>query len=59
MEDAMKFAALAGVKHLLLSHHDPYRSDEQLTEIFNDLKKRNDSSFKFELAVEGVTFDLP
>ena len=59
MEDAIKFAALAGVKHLLLSHHDPYRSDIQLTEIFGDLKKRNDYSFKYEPAVEGVTFDLP
>src|SRR6185436_2142223 len=59
MEDAIKFAALAGVKHLLLSHHDPYRSDEQLAEIFNGLKKRNDFLFKFEPAVEGMTFDLP
>jgi phosphoribosyl 1,2-cyclic phosphodiesterase len=59
MEDAIKFASLAGVKHLLLSHHDPYRSDEQLSEIFKDLKKRNDCSFKFEPAVEGVTYDLP
>lgn len=59
MEDAIRFAALSGTKHLLLSHHDPYRSDEQLTKIFSDLKKRNDYSFKFEPAVEGVTFDLP
>ena len=59
MEDAIKFASLSGAKHLLLSHHDPYRSDEQLNQLFADLKKRNDSSFKFEPAVEGVTFELP
>jgi ribonuclease BN (tRNA processing enzyme) len=59
MEDAIKFAGLAGTKHLLLSHHDPYRSDEQLNEIFDRLKKQNECQFKFELAVEGVTFDLP
>jgi len=59
MEDAMKFAGLSGTKHLLLSHHDPYRSDDQLTEIFGRLKKQNDYLFKFEPAVEGVTYDLP
>ena len=59
MDDAIKFAALSEVKHLLLSHHDPYRSDEQLNELFADLKQRNNYAFKYELAAEGMTFDLP
>jgi len=59
MDDAIKFAALSDVKHLLLSHHDPYHSDEELNELFADLKKRNNYSFKYELAAEGMTFELP
>ena len=59
MDDAVKFAALSEVKHLLLSHHDPYRSDEQLNELFADLKQRNNYSFKYELAAEGMEFELP
>jgi len=59
MDDATKFAALAEVKHLLLSHHDPSHSDEQLNELFADLKKRDNYSFKYELAAEGMTFELP
>ena len=59
MDDAIKFAALSEVKHLLLSHHDPYRSDEQLNELFADLKQRSDYAFKYELAAEGMIFDLP
>jgi phosphoribosyl 1,2-cyclic phosphodiesterase len=59
MDDAVKFAALSEVKHLLLSHHDPYRSDEQLNELFADLKQKNNYSFKYELAAEGMAFELP
>ena len=59
MDDAIKFASLAGTKHLLLAHHDPSRTDEQLSELFTDLKKRNDYSFNCELAAEGMTFELP
>jgi len=59
MDDAIKFAALSGVKHLLLAHHDPYHSDEQLNELFADLKKRNNYSFNYELAAEGMKIELP
>ena len=59
MDDALKFAALAGVKHLLLSHHDPSHSDEQLDQFFANLKGRSDYSFNYELAAEGMQIDLP
>jgi len=58
MEDAIKFASLAGVKHLLLSHHDPSRTDEQLDALIADLKKQNDLSFSFEPAAEGMNIEL-
>ena len=59
IDDATKFASLAEVKHLLLSHHDPSRSDEQLNELFTDLKKRNSYTFIYELAAEKMEIELP
>ena len=58
MEDAIQFAILAGAKHLLLSHHDPFRSDSRLNEIFSELQKETSSSMKYEMAVEGREFEL-
>ena len=58
MDDATQFAFLAGVKHLLLTHHDPAHSDEQLNELFTDLKKRNSYPFNYELAREGMEIEL-
>jgi len=59
MDDATKFASMADVKHLLLAHHDPSHSDDQLNELLADLKNRNDYSFKYELAAERMQFELP
>ena len=59
MDDATKFASMTDVKHLLLGHHDPSHSDDQLNELLADLKNRNDYSFKYELAAEGMQFELP
>lgn len=59
MDDAAKFAELAGVKRLLLAHHDPAHSDTLLNELLDDLKKRNRYTFDYELAVEGSTIELP
>jgi phosphoribosyl 1,2-cyclic phosphodiesterase len=58
MDDTLHFASMAGVKHVLLAHHDPDHSDTQLNELFADLKKRHNYSFRFELAAEGMEFDL-
>jgi phosphoribosyl 1,2-cyclic phosphodiesterase len=58
MEDALQFAALTGVKRLILSHHDPMHSDKQLNEIFGLFKSHNASSFPYELAVEGLKVEL-
>ena len=59
MDDALKFADLTAVKHLLLGHHDPSHSDEQLDQFFANLKARSDYSYKYELAMEGMQIDLP
>ena len=59
MDDAAKFASLAKANHLLLFHHDPARSDDQLNKNFARFKKGNSYNYKIELAVEGTEFELP
>jgi hypothetical protein len=58
MEDTLRFAGLAGVKHLLLAHHDPVHTDVQLNGMFESLKSTHRCNFEYELAVEGKEFDL-
>ncbi len=59
MDDAFLFASIAGVKHLLLTHHDPSHTDDQLNEIFCATKNRRDYSFIHGLAMEGMEINLP
>ena len=59
MKDAAEFASHAKVKHLLLFHHDPGCSDEQLREYFDRFKKKNPHDFQIDLAVEGMELELP
>jgi phosphoribosyl 1,2-cyclic phosphodiesterase len=59
MDDALRFAAMSGVKHLLLAHHDPGHSDVRLKEMYDALQQRNDYSFRYELAAEGMEIELP
>jgi phosphoribosyl 1,2-cyclic phosphodiesterase len=58
IEDAAQFAFLSGVKHLLLSHHDPSHSDLQLKAIFTEFLKNNNYPGKFQLAREGMQIKL-
>ena len=58
IDDAGRFASIAGVKHLLFTHHDPYRSDFQLNEMFDLFKQNNRYLFKCELAREGMQIIL-
>jgi phosphoribosyl 1,2-cyclic phosphodiesterase len=58
MKDAVQFAALTGVKRLILSHHDPMHSDSKLNEIFDHFKAVTTCGFPFELAVEGFKVRL-
>lgn len=58
LDDALLFASLCKVKHLLIAHHDPSHSDEELNKIFSNLQMNNNSAFKYEMAVEGMEFEL-
>ncbi len=53
VEDAGLFASIAEVKHLLFAHHDPSRTDTQLTELLNAFQQQTNYSFKSEMAQEG------
>ncbi len=59
MKDAALFASMANVKHVLFAHHDPYRSDTELNEVFATFQKDNSYQFKYELAREGMQITLP
>ena len=59
MDDALLFASIADVKHLLLAHHDPSHTDEQLNELYAGLKKSDNYSFRYELAIEDTVIELP
>ncbi|MFS8082117.1 MAG: MBL fold metallo-hydrolase [Ginsengibacter sp.] len=58
INDAALFASMAGVKHLLFAHHDPFRTDDQLNEMFASFKNDNKYPFKNELAREGMVINL-
>ena len=58
MEDAIQFAGLSRVKQLLLTHHDPMHSDDQLHAIYNTLRETIPSSIPFSMAREGLRVEL-
>jgi phosphoribosyl 1,2-cyclic phosphodiesterase len=58
-EDVVTFAGRAGSRRLVLFHHDPLHTDEQLERILaraNELRASGDA--EVELAREGMTFEL-
>ena len=58
MQDALQFASLTHVKRLLLMHHDPSRTDEQLDELNTQLQADHAHAVNFQMAVEGSTMEL-
>ena len=56
--DALQFASITGAKHLLIGHHDPGRTESQITEMQAALKKNNACTFNYEFAIEGKQFEL-
>jgi ribonuclease BN (tRNA processing enzyme) len=59
IDDALLFASIARVKNLIIAHHDPSHSDAQLSQIFKDIRLKTKGLFKYEMAEEGMIFDLP
>lgn len=57
-QDAYRFACLAGVKRLVLFHHDPSRTDEQLRSVFKKVFSDNGDSFSIDVARENHTISL-
>ncbi len=58
MEDAIQYATLLDVKRLLLSHHDPARTDIELDRLYTHLKEDTDGDLPFAMAVEGSRIEL-
>ncbi len=58
VEDALLFASMCRSKQLLIAHHDPSHSDEQLNKIFRNLQLNNKYLLKYEMAEEGMEFNL-
>jgi ribonuclease BN (tRNA processing enzyme) len=50
---AARFCAKSGAKKLVLFHHDPAHSDEQITKMYQKLLRKKDYDFPIELAVQG------
>ena len=58
-EDVVTFARRAGSRRLVLFHHDPLHTDEQLERILARANEVTDSGDgQVELAREGMTFEL-
>jgi phosphoribosyl 1,2-cyclic phosphodiesterase len=58
IDHAVRFASIAEVKRLLLFHHDPNHTDQQLDEIYNSFMENQSFGFKIEIAIEDSVFDL-
>lgn len=57
-EQAILFAQQAEVRQLLFFHHDPARTDEQLSAIMNHLYEHNHLPFQMGMAREGTSREL-
>ncbi len=58
IEDALSYASVLNVKRLLLSHHDPERTDLDLDRLYIHLKETVNVDFPFAMAVEGSRIEL-
>lgn len=58
MEDALRYASLLNVKHLLLTHHDPDRTDVELDKLYIHLRNNQADDMPFAMAVEGSEITL-
>ena len=58
INDAFKFASLTGVKHLVPFHHDPNRTDEELSRMVEETIQSQKPDFKVTTAREGAVFEF-
>lgn len=59
VEDALLYASLCKVKKILIAHHDPAHSDEQLKKMYINLQLNHRDLSRYEMAEEGMEFNLP
>lgn len=62
LSDAVRLAEDAGAGRLLLFHHSPERTDDELDAIVADVRRRvaeRGSALRVDAAAEGVAIDLP
>jgi phosphoribosyl 1,2-cyclic phosphodiesterase len=57
-ETAIQNALAAGVKRLILNHHDPSRSDAVLEQFETEFRKQYSSQVDIQMAREGMKIDL-
>jgi phosphoribosyl 1,2-cyclic phosphodiesterase len=57
-EDAIKLAELAGVKQLVLFHHDPGHEDSHLEDLLRQCTASTRPQFPVRLGAEGMMFDV-
>jgi phosphoribosyl 1,2-cyclic phosphodiesterase len=58
IDDALRFATLTRVKHLIPFHHDPEHGDEEIDRIIAAATTADPPPFKVTAAAEGSTFRL-
>jgi phosphoribosyl 1,2-cyclic phosphodiesterase len=57
--DAIAFATLTRVRHLVAFHHDPTHDDATIDGLYAGVRDNRDNGFELTVAVEGACFDLP
>ncbi|MEM6630886.1 MAG: MBL fold metallo-hydrolase [Bacteroidota bacterium] len=58
IDDALKFAQMTEVKHLVCFHHDPNHTDEFLNKMLADCLNSHAFPLRVSLAQEGMTLEL-
>jgi phosphoribosyl 1,2-cyclic phosphodiesterase len=59
LQHTLAFAALAEVKHLVLFHHDPSHSDDDLDRLIGEAIIAARPAFRVTPGYEGAVFELP
>ncbi|MBL0051365.1 MAG: hypothetical protein IPP29_07560 [Bacteroidetes bacterium] len=58
VEDAIDFGTLARVKKIVLFHHDPAHTDDNLKTMLAETLQEKKCDFEVEIATEGASFEF-
>ncbi len=58
LTQAMKFAALAGTKQLVLFHHDPRHGDDEIDRLVAEISAAEGTAFTVTAGAEEATFEV-